>query len=67
MLWDSGYSDALAAVPNGPDMPTSVARLRRALVQQPAEIGVAPAQIIRLAFSHRHADHVGNANVSRIV
>jgi N-acyl homoserine lactone hydrolase len=63
MLWDSGYSDALAAMPNGLDTSLSVARLPRTLAAQLAEIGVAPAQITHLAFSHTHSDHVGNANL----
>ena len=63
MLWDSGYSDALAALPNGMDTPISVARRSKTLVSQLAEIGVAPAQITYLAFSHTHSDHVGNANL----
>jgi N-acyl homoserine lactone hydrolase len=63
MLWDSGYADAVAALPDGLDTPISVVHLPRTLVSQLAEIGVAPAQITHLAFSHTHADHVGNANL----
>jgi glyoxylase-like metal-dependent hydrolase (beta-lactamase superfamily II) len=63
MLWDSGYSDAVAAMPNGLDTPIAVVHLPRTLVSQLAEIGVTPAQISHLAFSHTHADHVGNANL----
>jgi N-acyl homoserine lactone hydrolase len=63
MLWDSGYSDAVAAMPKGLDTPLSVARLPRTLASQLAEIGVAPNQITHLAFSHTHGDHVGNANL----
>jgi N-acyl homoserine lactone hydrolase len=63
MMWDAGYSDAVAALPNGLDTPLSVARLPRTLASQLAEIGVAPTQITHLAFSHTHSDHVGNANL----
>jgi N-acyl homoserine lactone hydrolase len=63
MMWDSGYSDALAAMPAGLDTPLSVARLPRTLASQLKEIGVSPAQITHLAFSHSHGDHVGNANL----
>ena len=63
MLWDAGYADAVAAMPNGLDTPLSVARLPRTLASQLAEIGVAPIQITHLAFSHTHGDHVGNANL----
>jgi glyoxylase-like metal-dependent hydrolase (beta-lactamase superfamily II) len=63
MMWDSGYSDAVAALPKGLDTPLSVARLPRTLASQLAEIGVSPAQVTHLAFSHTHSDHVGNANL----
>jgi len=63
MIWDAGYSDAVAAMPNGLDTPLSVARLPRTLASQLAEIGVAPAQVTHVAFSHTHGDHVGNANL----
>jgi N-acyl homoserine lactone hydrolase len=63
MLWDSGYSDAIAAMPNGLDTPLSIARVTKTLASQLAEIGIAPAQITHLAFSHTHGDHVGNANL----
>jgi N-acyl homoserine lactone hydrolase len=63
MMWDSGYSDAVAAMPNGLNTPLSVARLPRTLASQLAEIGVAPTQVTHLAFSHTHSDHVGNANL----
>jgi len=63
MLWDSGYPDALAATPEGIVGPRSRAIRTRTLASQLAEIGVAPAQITRLAFSHTHGDHVGNGNL----
>lgn len=63
MIWDTGYSDALAAIPAGLETPLSVAHLPRTLASQLAEIGLSPAQITHLAFSHTHADHVGNANL----
>jgi len=64
MLWDSGYSDSLAATPDGVVLPNgSRAKMPKTLVSQLAEIGVKPADISYLAFSHSHADHVGNANL----
>ena len=64
MLWDSGYADALADTPGGVAGVRGSRALRsKTLVSQLAEIGVAPAQISYLAFSHTHADHVGNANL----
>ena len=65
MLWDSGYPDSLAATPEGVVSPaTGVrAKLPKTLVSQLAEIGVKPADVGYLAFSHSHGDHVGNANL----
>ena len=64
MLWDSGYADSLADTPEGVVGNRGARALRtRTLVSQLAELGVAPAQIKHLAFSHSHADHVGNANL----
>jgi glyoxylase-like metal-dependent hydrolase (beta-lactamase superfamily II) len=63
MLWDSGYPDALADLPQGLPGPRSTAFRKRTLVSQMAEIGVTPAQVSYVAFSHTHGDHVGNANL----
>ena len=64
MLWDSGFSDALVGMPDGQAGPRGMTMYRKkTLVAQLAEIGVAPSQITHLAFSHTHADHVGNANL----
>jgi glyoxylase-like metal-dependent hydrolase (beta-lactamase superfamily II) len=65
MLWDSGYPDSLAATPEGVVSPATGARakLPKTLVSQLAEIGVKPADVTYIAFSHSHGDHVGNANL----
>jgi glyoxylase-like metal-dependent hydrolase (beta-lactamase superfamily II) len=63
MLWDSGYPDALADKPEGLVGPRSTAFRKKTLVAQMAQIGVTPAQVTRIAFSHTHGDHVGNANL----
>ena len=63
MLWDSGYPDSLVEKPEGIVGPRSRALRSKTLVSQLAEIGVAPNQISRLAFSHFHGDHVGNADL----
>ena len=63
MLWDSGYADSLVEKPEGIVGPRSRALRSKTLVSQLAEIGVAPNQISRLAFSHFHGDHVGNADL----
>jgi N-acyl homoserine lactone hydrolase len=64
MLWDSGCADSLAAMPEG-QLGNRGVRMKRTktLASQLAELGVAPEQIKTLAFSHTHADHVGNANL----
>jgi glyoxylase-like metal-dependent hydrolase (beta-lactamase superfamily II) len=65
MLWDSGLADSLAAKPDGIPMAGGAFVLKRSktLASELAEIGVTPEQITRVAFSHTHADHVGNANM----
>lgn len=64
MLWDSGLPDALAASPDGAGGPMGMRMRRtRTLASQLAALGVAPEQVKHLAFSHTHADHVGNANL----
>lgn len=65
MLWDSGYSEEVAARPEGVVAPSglNVGRMPRTLASQLAEIGVTPSQITHLAFSHMHNDHVGNASL----
>lgn len=64
MLWDTGYPDALADTPEGVVGNRGSRSLRtKTLVAQLAELGLAPAQVKHLAFSHTHGDHVGNANL----
>ena len=59
MMWDSGYPDAFINTPDGVVGPRSTAYVKKTLVSQLAEIGVKPAQVTRIAFSHTHGDHVG--------
>jgi N-acyl homoserine lactone hydrolase len=64
MLWDSGYPDSLAATPEGIVGARNSRAIRtKTLASQLAEIGVSPAQIGYLAFSHSHGDHIGNGNL----
>jgi N-acyl homoserine lactone hydrolase len=64
MLWDSGFTDALAARPDG-ELGNRGMRAKRTktLLSQLAELGLKPEQINVIAFSHTHQDHVGNANL----
>ncbi|HEY3634660.1 MAG TPA: N-acyl homoserine lactonase family protein [Caldimonas sp.] len=63
MLWDSGYTDALASLPGGQPGPRLTAVRETTLAAQLDELGVRPEQISRIAFSHGHQDHMGNANL----
>ena len=63
MLWDSGYPDLIAALPGGMVGPRSTAIVKKTLAAQMAELGIKPEQVSRIAFSHTHMDHVGNANM----
>jgi N-acyl homoserine lactone hydrolase len=62
LLWDTGITDRLAALPQG----QTVAPLRQTwrrnqtLVAALAAIGVSPADVHYVAISHIHPDHVGN-------
>jgi len=65
MLWDTGNSDAFAAMPDGMSILGGmiVQIMRKPLATSLKEIGVAPADIRHLAMSHLHGDHSGNANL----
>jgi glyoxylase-like metal-dependent hydrolase (beta-lactamase superfamily II) len=65
MIWDTGFSDAVADMPNGLDLPQMGARITMAhkLVDQLAQLNLTPADIEIVSFSHAHADHTGNGNL----
>jgi len=65
MLWDTGMSDAVANMPDGLKAAGGLLTLRvtKTLASQLSELGVAPTDISRLAISHFHGDHCGNANM----
>jgi len=62
LLWDTGLTDRLVALPDG----LTVAPLRQTwrrsqtLISALAGLGVAPKDIRYVAISHVHPDHVGN-------
>jgi glyoxylase-like metal-dependent hydrolase (beta-lactamase superfamily II) len=62
LLWDTGLSDALV----GHDVPANAdgvaIHVGHGLLEQLRQIGIGPADITSLAFSHFHLDHTGNAN-----
>jgi len=64
LLWDSGFPDALANVPDGQAGARGMRAFRKkTLASQLGEIGIALDSITQVAFSHTHSDHVGNANL----
>src|SRR3979490_1105139 len=65
-LWDTGISDAVAAMPNGlaPADPRAVFwRRPKTLAAQLDQLGVAAADIKAMAVSHTPPDHVGNVRL----
>lgn len=65
MLWDSGISDTVADKPEGVVAGGGILTLyvKKTLRSQLRELGLSPADIKYLGFSHFHGDHVGNANL----
>ncbi len=64
LLWDTGITDRLTAVPNGVTIPALGQTWRRTqtLVAALAALGVKPADVRYVAISHVHPDHVGNVD-----
>ncbi|MSP48936.1 MAG: N-acyl homoserine lactonase family protein [Alphaproteobacteria bacterium] len=60
LLWDTGYPDALADMPNGNTAATGTSRRKKKLMDDLAALGVRPADISYVAISHTHGDHIGN-------
>jgi N-acyl homoserine lactone hydrolase len=66
LLWDTGVSDAIAAVPQGQapaDPRMTHWRRPKTLLSQLAELGIKSADVKLLAVSHTHPDHVGNVEL----
>jgi glyoxylase-like metal-dependent hydrolase (beta-lactamase superfamily II) len=66
LLWDTGVSDAVAAMPNGlaPSDPKAVHWHRpKTLAAQLDQLGLKPSDIKAVAVSHTHPDHVGNVEM----
>jgi N-acyl homoserine lactone hydrolase len=61
-LWDTGLSDALAAIPGGKKVAGNGFVLKRVktLSRQLEQLGVKPADIKAIGISHTHPDHIGN-------
>ena len=66
MLWDTGVTDAIAAMPDGqaPSDPRATHwRRPKTLASQLEELKVKPSDIKFVAISHTHADHIGNVGM----
>jgi len=65
LLWDSGMSDSIAANAAGVSAAGGLLTLwvRKPLAAQLEMLGIPPSAVTDIAFSHFHADHVGNANL----
>lgn len=65
LIWDTGVPEAIADLPDGlrPEgFPVHVV-VKKKLSAQLAELGLTPADIEYVSFSHLHFDHVGNGNL----
>lgn len=63
LLWDLGLNDEIAKSPKGVEAGGNFhMTVKTPLIEQLAQIGVKPADVTFIAFSHLHFDHTGNAN-----
>ncbi len=66
LIWDTGFPDAIAAMPGGrmelPQMGATVV-MNANLQSQLQQLGLTPADIEFVSFSHQHGDHTGNGNL----
>jgi hypothetical protein len=66
LLWDTGVTDAIAAMPDGQapaDPRMTHWRRPKTLASQLELLGVKPADIKYVAVSHTHPDHIGNVEL----
>lgn len=63
LLWDTGMGDKMAEKPEGVEMGGIHVTVSRTLVNQLKVLGLTPAEVDYVAFSHFHFDHTGNANL----
>jgi N-acyl homoserine lactone hydrolase len=60
LLWDTGLSDKLAALPNGLEKFGGRFTVRKTLVAQLSKLGLKPDDVRYVGLSHLHFDHSGN-------
>jgi len=63
LLWDTGLDESIAAAKNGVEQPGIRMTMSATLTAQLRAIGLSPADITYVAFSHLHFDHTSNANL----
>jgi len=66
LLWDTGITDAIAAMPDGQapaDPRLTHWRRPKTLASQLEALDLKPADIKYLAISHTHPDHIGNVEL----
>lgn len=63
LLFDAGLPAAVAGQGDVTPEPGMTLRYRRSLEDQLADLGLTPADVDMVAFSHLHFDHVGSANL----
>ena len=59
MVWDTGYPASSLTKPIEQD--GMVAKIKRTLADQLAEVGLKPTDIDMVGISHMHGDHTGQA------
>lgn len=65
LIWDTGVPEAIADMPDGlkPEgFPVHIV-VKKKLSAQLSELGLTPADIEFVSFSHMHFDHTGNGNL----
>jgi N-acyl homoserine lactone hydrolase len=64
-LWDTGITDAVAAMPDGLKGENGGPSWKRSktLIGQLEQIGVKPSDIKAMGVSHTHPDHIGNVEL----
>jgi N-acyl homoserine lactone hydrolase len=63
LMWDTGLGDRVPGETNTGTNAGVRMSVNEPLGRQLAQIGLQPAKITHLAFSHLHLDHTGNANL----
>jgi N-acyl homoserine lactone hydrolase len=63
LLWDTGLGDKLAESKAGLDTGGGHMTVPVTLAEQLKTLGLLPADVTFMAFSHMHFDHTGNANL----